>query len=131
VISQTLGARALSTNHHTIRLMAKRLTYDTVRRMALKLPDAEESTSYGTPAVKVKGKLFLRLHQDLDKIVLAMPFDRREELMTEDPRTYLITDHYAEYPYVLVSLQHVTTEALADLLNLAYRTASTTKKRRV
>ena len=111
--------------------MPKRVTYDTVRRLALTLPNAEESTSYGTPAVKVKGKLFVRLHQDLDKIVLPMPFDRREELMAEDPETYFITDHYAEYPYILVSLARVTMEALPDLLNLAYRTASTTKKRRV
>ncbi len=111
--------------------MPKAVTYDAVRRLALKLPKAEESTSYGTPAVKVKGKLFLRLHQDLDKIVLPMPFDRREELMAEDPETYFITDHYAEYPYILVSLARVTMDALPDLLNLAYRTASTTKKRRV
>ena len=81
--------------------------------------------------MKVRGKLFVRLHQDRDKIVLPMPFERREELMAEDPETYFITDHYAEYPYILVSLEHVTMEALPDLLNLAYRTASTTKKRRV
>jgi hypothetical protein len=111
--------------------MPKAVTYDTARRLALKLPNAKESTSYGTPAVKVKGKLFLRLHQDLDKIVLPMPFDRREELMAEDPKTYFITEHYAEYPYILVSLARVRVDALPDLLNLAYRTASTTKKRRV
>jgi hypothetical protein len=111
--------------------MPKAVTYDAVRRLALKLPNAEESTSYGTPAVKVKGKLFLRLHQDLDKIVLPMPFDRREELMAEDPKTYFITEHYAEHPYILVSLARVPMEALPDLLNLAYRTASTPKRRRV
>jgi hypothetical protein len=55
------------------------VTYDTVRRLGLALPGAEESTSYGTPALKVKGKLFVRLHQDLDKIVLPVPFERREE----------------------------------------------------
>jgi len=49
-----------------------RVTYDIVRRLGLALPGAEESTSYGTPALKVKGKLFVRLHQDLDKIVLPV-----------------------------------------------------------
>jgi hypothetical protein len=108
-----------------------RVTYDTIRRLALTLPDAQESTSYGTPAVKVKRQLFLRLHQDLDKIVLKMPFDRREELMAGDPETYFITDHYRDYPWVLVSLAKVHPDALRDLLNTAYRAALPAKKRRV
>ena len=109
----------------------QRVTYDTVRRMGLTLPNVEEGASYGTPALKVKGKLFVRLHQDLDKIVIAMPFDRREEMMAADPETYFITDHYKEYPWILVSLAHVRAEALPDLLNIAYRTVSSAKKRRV
>ena len=107
------------------------VTYDTVRKLGLTLPGAEESTSYGTPALKVKGKLFVRLHQDLDKIVLPVSFERREEMMAADPETYFITDHYREYPYILVSLARVQPDALPDLLNLAYRTALKPKKRRV
>ena len=108
-----------------------RVTYDAIRRLALAMPDVEESTSYGTPALKVKRQLFVRLHQDLDKIVLRMPFDRREELMAEDPETYFITDHYRDYPWVLVSLAKVRPDALRDLLNIACRTALEGKKSRV
>lgn len=107
------------------------VTYETVRRLGLALPGVEESTSYGTPALKVKGKLLVRLHQDLDKIVLPVPFERREEMMAADPETYFITEHYREYPYILVSLARVHPDALPDLLNLAYRTALKPKKRRV
>ena len=107
------------------------VTYEAVRRLGLALPGAEESTSYGTPALKVKGKLLVRLHQDLDKIVLPVPFARREEMMAADPETYFITEHYREYPYLLVSLARVHPDALPDLLNLAYRTALKAKKRRV
>ena len=107
------------------------VTYDAIRRLALQLPGVEESTSYGTPALKVRGKLMVRLHDDGDKIVLKMPFDRRDELITGDPKTYFITDHYREYPWVLVSLREVHVDALPDLLQLAYRTASPAKKRRV
>lgn len=107
------------------------VTYDTVRRLALLLPNVEEGTSYGTPALKVKGKLFIRLHQDLDKLVLRMPFDRREEMMADEPETYFITDHYRNYPWILVSLARVRADALAELLNLAHRAASPGKRRRV
>ena len=107
------------------------VTYDTIRRLALTLPNVQESTSYGTPALKVNGKLMVRLHQDLDKIVLRMPFDRREEMMTADPETYFITDHYRDYPWILVSLANVHPDALLDLLKIAHRAASPLKKRRV
>jgi hypothetical protein len=100
-----------------------RVTYDAIRQLALTLPDVVESTSYGTPALKVKKQLFVRLHQDMDKVVLKMPFDRREELMAEDPETYFVTDHYRDYPWVLVSLAKVRHDALRDLLNTAYRAA--------
>jgi len=107
------------------------VTYDTVRRIGLALPDVKEGTSYGTPALKVNGKLFVRLHQDWDKIVLKMSFDRRAEMMAADPKTYFITDHSRDYPWVLVSLASVRLDALPELLKIAYREASPRKKRRV
>lgn len=36
------------------------VNFETVCEIARTLPGAEESTSYGTPAFKVKGKLFAR-----------------------------------------------------------------------
>jgi hypothetical protein len=107
----------------------QRVTYDTVRRLALALPNVVESTSYGTPALKVKGKAFICLHRDLDKIVVKMPFERREELMAADPETYFITDHYRDYPWILVSLAKLHPDALPELLQTAYRAASPAKKR--
>src|SRR5579871_1696566 len=107
------------------------VTYDTVRRVGLTLPDVAESTSYGTPALKVKGNLMVRLHNDLDKIVVRMPFERRAEMMAEDPETYFITDHYRDYPWILVRLARVSPDAVSDLLHIAHRAASRSKKRRV
>jgi hypothetical protein len=98
-----------------------RVTWDTVLRLGLALPNVTESTSYGTPALKTKGKLFVRLHDDLDKIVVKMPFDRRDELMSADPETYFITDHYVNYEWILVRLGKLAPAALPDLLRTAYR----------
>src|SRR5271170_891734 len=100
-----------------------RITYDIVREMALALPNVEEGRSYGAPALKMKGKLFVRLREDLDSIVLKTTFDRREELMAADPETYYITDHYLEYEWILVRLSKVRLEVLRDLLQGAYRFA--------
>ena len=100
------------------------VTYETVRQIALAFPNVEEGTSYGTPALKVKGKLFVRLKEDPDSLVIKMPFEQREGLMAEDPETYYITDHYRDYPWMLVRLSKVNVDAMRELLLVAYRAAS-------
>jgi hypothetical protein len=103
------------------------MTYDAVRKIGLALPGVVEGTSYGTPALKVKGKLFVRLRPDLEAIVIATPFEQREELMASDPEKYFITDHYRDYPYMLVRLSKVGADEVRDLLRMAHRTASAGK----
>ncbi len=46
------------------------MTLTKIRKLAKKLPGTTEQTSYGTPALKVGKKLFLRLHQKEDAIVV-------------------------------------------------------------
>jgi hypothetical protein len=99
------------------------MTYEDVRKIALQLPGVEEGTSYGTPALKVKKKLLVRLKEEGDVVVLKMPFDQREALMAEAPEKYFITDHYLNYEYVLVRLPKVTEPEMRDLLRAAHRAA--------
>jgi hypothetical protein len=101
-----------------------RADYETVRRIGLALPHVEEGTSYGTPALKVKGKLFARLREDPDSLAIRMPFDQRDELMAHDPQTYYITDHYRDYEWMLVRLSKVHPDALGELLRTAHKAAS-------
>lgn len=97
------------------------LTWDHVRRLCKELPGAEESTSYGTPAFKVKKKLLVRFHQSGESLVVLMPLNEREQRMKADPETFFITDHYADYPAVLVRLATVREEDLRELLEDAWR----------
>jgi len=102
-------------------LSAKSVTFDTVRQTAKTLPDAEESTSYGTPAFKVKGKLFARMHQDGESLVIPIDFDAREEMMSAAPEKFYITDHYLNYPWMLVRMSKVRPDELRDLLIGSWR----------
>jgi hypothetical protein len=106
-----------------------RVNYGTVRKLALALPDVEEGSSYGTPALRVKGKLFVRLREDPDSLVIRMPFDRRKELMRTDPETYYITDHYRDYDWMLVRLSKVQPDSLNELLRIAHQAASRPQRR--
>ena len=97
------------------------VTSETVRQLALALPGVEEGTSYGTPAFKVKGKLFVRFHQDGESLVVGVDFMDRDALILEQPATFYITDHYLNYPWVLVRLSAIRVDQLTDLLRQAWR----------
>jgi hypothetical protein len=103
------------------------VSYDTVRDLARRLPGVEEGTSYGTAALKVKGKLLVRLKEDGDTIVLRTDFIEREHLLRTTPETFYITDHYRDYPAVLVRLPRVRRAQLAELLEDAWRRVAPTK----
>jgi hypothetical protein len=99
--------------------MAK--TWTDVRRLAKALPGAEESTSYGTPAFKVKKKLMVRLHQSGEALVVMISMSDRELRMKVDPETFFITDHYLNYPAMLVRMATVQEDDLRELLEEAWR----------
>jgi hypothetical protein len=104
--------------------------FATVREIALSFGNVEETTSYGTPAFKIRGGTgFTRLHQDGRSLVVKMDFEQREALMTHDPETYYITDHYLNYEWILVRLSRVHPDALRDLLRGACRFAAAASKR--
>lgn len=96
------------------------VTFDTVRQIARELPGAVESTSYGTPAFKVGKNLFVRQHQDGESLVVKIDRDQRSMRMKADPETFFITDHYLNYPYMLVRLAKVEREDLRELLEDAW-----------
>jgi hypothetical protein len=100
---------------------ARKVTWDAVREVASALPASEEGTSYGTPAFKVSGKLFVRLHQDGDAIVVRIDTAERTMRMQADPNAFFITDHYAAYPWMLVRLSAVRQDDLADILKESWR----------
>ena len=97
------------------------VTFDDVRAVAHTLPGAEDSTSYGTPALKVRGKLFARLHQDGNCFVLRSSVLDRQILLQIDPEVFFITEHYRGYPWVLVRFSAVQRAMLPDLLERAWR----------
>ena len=102
------------------------LTFEDALRIASSLGDVERSTSYGTPAIKLRGKLVARLKEDGDSLVVGTTFEERTEMIAADPDVYYITDHYLNFPWVLVRLSRVHPDALRDLLGRSLRLAATT-----
>ena len=83
------------------------------------LPEVEESTSYGTAALKVRGKLFARLREDGETLVVRVG-DEREALVLAAPGTFFVTPHYEKYPWALVNLLAIQPDELRDILTAAW-----------
>jgi hypothetical protein len=91
-----------------------------VRAIGATLPGVEESTSYGTPALKVRGKLLARLHDDGETLVLrTTPMDR-DLLLRTWPKMFYLTDHYVDYPWVLVRLAVIGRKRLEEVIGDAW-----------
>ena len=88
--------------------------------MALALPEVSESTSYGTPALKVRSKLMARLKEDEQTVALRTTWEERERLMATYPEVFFITEHYRNHSWVLLRLPSCTRELARQVLKLAW-----------
>lgn len=97
------------------------VSLETTRRMALALPGSIEGPCYGTPGYRVKGKLFARLREDGETLVVSVDRDLRDGFLRSNPRAFFLTDHYRPYDWMLVRLSAVTPGQLEDMLRLSWR----------
>ena len=99
------------------------MTFDDVRKMALTWPEVEDGTSYGTPALKVRKKMLVRLKEDGDSLVMpGVPSDERDILVESQPKVFYFTDHYRDYPTVLIRLSKARRATVEPLLRRHWRT---------
>lgn len=102
-----------------------KVSFGDVREIGLALPDVEEGTAYGSPALKVRGKLLacLAIHKSAepDSLAVMMDMDQRAGVLADAPQTYYVTDHYVSHPVVLVRLARIRREELRDLLSSSWR----------
>jgi hypothetical protein len=112
------------------------IDFDTVRKLALALPDVEDGTAYGTPCLKLRGTLLtciaINKSAEPNSLVVRISIDDRNEMIAADSETYYVTDHYVSYPSILVRLSRIRRDALKDLLLMSWKfvSATTAPKRR-
>jgi hypothetical protein len=85
-----------------------------IRQHLATLPGTAEGVCYGTPGFYVQKKLLARLWED--GAVLVVHTDDRDKWMQADPEVFFVTDHYRNYPCVLVHLDKINPEELKRLL---------------
>lgn len=107
----------LDWSHDSMRARAAMTTEDDVRRLALGLPEVTERPAWGSPAFYVRGKILARVHEAPGILVCwRSSLEEREVLLEAEPEKFFTTDHYRDHTSVLVRLDHVEADELAELL---------------
>jgi hypothetical protein len=104
------------------------MTFDDVRIIALQWPEVVEGSSYGTPALKIRGKLLTRLKEDGESLVIqGVEHDERALLVKMQPNIFYFTDHYRDWPIVLMRLSDAPREVVETFLLRRWRALASRK----
>ncbi|MFD0775889.1 MmcQ/YjbR family DNA-binding protein [Streptomonospora algeriensis] len=86
------------------------------------LAEVEESTSYNTAALKVGGRMFVRLRAEAEGVLVVMcGLDEKQALLASGDPAFFTTAHYDGYGAILVDLERVEGCELAELVTEAWR----------
>ena len=97
------------------------ITVAAARRLVLELPDIAEGRSYGMPSFLLLGRFFARFRDEDTVLVLQLAtIAEREVLMELDPRAFFFTEHYRNYPAVLIRLADVPAPLFASVVREAW-----------
>jgi len=107
------------------------MTFDDVLRLCRRFPETQESTSYGTPAVKVRKKLVCRIWgprehardgiDDTEVLVVRCSLEAKAALIAATSGVVFGTPHYEGHAAVVVRLADVDEALLGELLEQSYR----------
>ncbi len=98
------------------------MTWAQLCKLGSKLPAVTVDTWYGTPALKVAGKGFVRLKEDGKSVVFMLEsVDEQQFLITQLSKIYFITDHYKNYGAVLAWLTKLTVPEAKRRLERTWR----------
>jgi hypothetical protein len=96
-------------------------TWDDVVAIASRFPEVEETTSWQTPSLKVKGRFFARLRTEAEGglAIVCEPSEKAALLASGDPAFYT-TPHYEGYAMILVDLDRIDLPRLTEMIEDAW-----------
>jgi len=105
---------------------------ETVRRIALSLPESRDESTAMALRFYVRDKQFAWTYHErvvpkrprqpkIDSLAVRCAADDKKRLLACDPGKFFITDHYRDFPAILVYLDCVDEKEIRSLLTAAWR----------
>lgn len=105
------------------------MDFATVREIGLALSDVKDGTSPRGFALKLRGELLVceAIHKSAEpnSLMVRVSVDDRARLLAAEPDIYYVTDHYSNYPAILVRLSAIGRRSLGKLLDTAWQFVGT------
>ncbi|RJL22492.1 MmcQ/YjbR family DNA-binding protein [Bailinhaonella thermotolerans] len=94
----------------------------TVREMAMSLPEVTERPAWGMPCFRVREKIFVSVADDEETIGVAVSKEDRAALCASDPAKFFYREgHDTNYNWMRVRLSAVDPSELRELITDAWR----------
>ena len=98
------------------------ITRAEVDAIALAFPGARLGMSHGRPAYFIGRHFFTWIRPEVNSLVVHLDsIDERDALIESDPALFHITDHYRDYPMVLVRLERADAALVRGFLTRRFR----------
>jgi hypothetical protein len=103
------------------------VTREQIREIVMAFPGASEYASHGgKPAYRIGKKFFTWVRDELDSLVVYVgSIDERDMLVESDPDLFHFTDHYRDWPIVLVRLKRASPKLVRTMLEARFRVIAT------
>ena len=94
---------------------------DTVRRMALALPDTVEQETWGTPTFRVRKKIFVMFSDEQREAWVKSTHDEQRALTQMDPETFFVPPYVGPSGWIGVRFRSVNRDEMRELITEAWR----------
>jgi len=94
---------------------------DTVRRMALALPDTVEQETWGTPTFRVRKKIFVMFSDEQREAWVKSTHDEQRALTQMDPETFFVPPYVGPSGWIGVRFRSVDRDEMRELITEAWR----------
>jgi hypothetical protein len=94
---------------------------DTVRRLALALPDTVEQETWGTPTFRVSKKIFVMFSDEQREAWVKSTHDEQRALTQMDPETFFVPPYVGPSGWIGVRFQTADRDEMRELITEAWR----------
>ncbi len=105
------------------------IDWPAVAAIGLALPGVELGTSYGRPALKLRGRMLAADGKSDAHFVLSATLDEIEMLKDTEPACFFQTPHYEGWPVVLVRYAEADPERITALVERAWQRGASRAQR--
>ena len=94
---------------------------ESVRRLALGLPEAVEQETWGTPTFRVRRKIFVMLSEGQREAWVKSTHDEQQALTSMDPETFFVPPYVGPSGWIGIRIATVDRDEMRELITEAWR----------